>query len=71
MSRELHTSGGKLVLVSHAEPKPLAAMFWNCDKVLLLLEVMHLAKVKSDLITAAMRERPLVSLAVVVRQRQT
>lgn len=45
-------------------------MFWNCDKVALSLEVMHLAKVKSDLITAAMREGPLISLAVGVRQRR-
>lgn len=49
---------------------PPTAMFCNSDEVLLLLEVMHLAKVKSDFITAAMREMPLIWLAVVASQRQ-
>lgn len=34
-------------------------MFSSCDKVVLLLEVMHLTKVKSDLISASMREMQL------------
>lgn len=37
-------------------PYPLKVMFCSCDKVVLLLEVMHLTKVKSDLIRAAVWE---------------
>lgn len=46
----------KPVSVLDTQPQPLTVMFCNCDKALLLLEVMHLTKVKSDLITAAVRE---------------
>lgn len=63
----------KLTFSLNAHPDPLTVMFCSCDKVVLSLEVMHLTKVKSDPITALVREEccfaGLCSIAKKGRQR--